>query len=215
MESPPQSLLGATPLSEPPFVLCRRFLTSGAQGGQRTLDVGCGQGDLCIELAALGCDVVGVEIDEALVAGCRARGIEAVRGAAEQLPFPDASFDRIVCSVVVPYTDERKAIAEWARLLRPGGTVYATYHGLGYGLDYLLRGDRLKTRVYGARMLANTLCYGLSGRRLPGFLGDTLCQTRGRLRRFYRRHGLTLERETVASAFLGQPQFLCHRLGKA
>ena len=166
------------------------------------------------ELASRGCLVTGVEIDPSLVRVCQAAGLPVCEGRAEGLPVADASVDGIVCSVVLPYTDERQAIAEWARVLRPGGAVNATYHGVGYGLYYLTGGRGIMCRVYGFRMLANTLFYQLFGRRLPGFLGDTLCQTSRRLRSYYRASGLVLEREQVVGAVMGHPQYLCHRVVK-
>src|SRR5690606_7242849 len=124
----------------------------------------------------------GVEIDTRLVAECRSRGLDVLQGQAEMLPFDGSSFDAVLCSVVVPYTDERRAVAEWARVLKLGGAVNLTTHGLGYGLDYLLRGNHWKRRFYGFRMLVNSAVYEASGRRIPGFLGDTLCQTSSRMR---------------------------------
>ncbi|HUR52607.1 MAG TPA: class I SAM-dependent methyltransferase [Gemmataceae bacterium] len=202
------------PVELPPHVRCRRFLLSGLAPGHVVLDVGCGTGELMSEAADRGCSVEGVEIARPLVESCRAAGLRVSEGRAEHLPVPDASVDAILCSVVIPYTDERKAIAEWARVLRPGGFVNATYHGIGYGLSHLTRRAGLKERIYGLRMLANTAVYGLTGRRLPGFLGDTLCQSRGRLRPSYRSVGLDLRSEQVVETCMGVPVFLCHRLEK-
>lgn len=171
------------------------------------LDVGCGDGDLMRVYLEHGCRVLGVEIDPELVQVNREGGLDVRQGVAERLPFDDDEFDRIVCSVVVPYTEERQAVAEWARVLKPGGVVFATYHGTGYGWNYLLKGDFFLRRVYGGRMLANTLLYRLSGRRLPGFLGDTLCQGSGRLRKYYRDSGLELESELIVDRCLGAPRF--------
>lgn len=214
MLSPSNSISPTSEPVEPPYVQCRRFLTGGVRGGELTLDVGCGSGELIVDLEGLGCSVIGTEIDLELIEACRERGLDVREGKAESLPFVDASFDRIVCSVVVPYTDERRAIAEWVRVLKPGGQVYATYHGVGYGLDYLVRGVDLRAHAYGARMLANSVYYWTTGRRLPGFYGDTLCQGIGRLRSYYKALGLVLEQERIASSFLAQPQFICHQLVK-
>jgi SAM-dependent methyltransferase len=167
------------------------------------------------ELAGRGCSIAGLEIDPALVESCRASGLQVSQGEAERLPVADESLDAIVCSVVLPYTDEKKAVAEWARVLRPGGAINATFHGLGYGLNYLTRRPGLMTKFYGLRMLANTAFYGITDRRLPGFLGDTLCQTAWRLRSYYRSVGLELQAEQVVGTCLRLPIFLCHRVVKA
>jgi SAM-dependent methyltransferase len=187
---------------------------AGIAPGSKVLDVGCGDGALMRDLAGAGCDVSGVEINPSLVAAATSAGLRVALGRAEELPVPDASFDVILCSVVLPYTDERLAVAEWARVLRPGGVVNASCHGLGYGLTYMFRGCSLKQRYYGFRMLANTAFYQLARRRLPGSLGDTLCQTGPRLRAYYAATGLVLEREQVVDSQLGLPRFLCHRLRK-
>lgn len=159
------------------------------------------------EYSQAGCEVVGVEVDSELVRRHRDAGLEVLEGYAESLPFADGSFDRIVCSVVVPYSDERRAVAEWGRVLKPGGRVLATFHGTGYGWNYLLNGDSLLRRMYGARMLLNTLSYRVLGRRLPGFLGDTLCQGPQRLGAYLRRSGLTVESQLVVDRCCGLPRF--------
>lgn len=200
------------PLS--PAAQCRRFLTQHLDQAGRVLDIGCGAGELLREYLAGDCEAVGLEIDEALVHHHRAAGCDVRLGRAEELPFEDASFDRIICSVVLPYTDEQRTVAEWSRVLRPGGIVLATYHGLGYGLRYLCRGESLWQRVYGGRMLLNTLTFRITRRRLPGFLGDTLCQTSARLARQYRSAGLELQQERVFDRYGGCSRFFGHKIGK-
>ncbi len=193
---------------------CRKFLTAALAPGRMVLDVGSGNGSLMKELASMGFAVSGIEIDPALIEACREEGLDVREGRAESLPFPDESMDAVVCSVVLPYTDERAAVEEWVRVLRPGGVVNASGHGLGYGVRYLVRGPGLKTRFYGLRMLANTLFYRLSGRRLPGFVGDTLCQSSGRMNAHFRSLGLVSQDELVVGRFFGFPIFLCHRAVK-
>jgi hypothetical protein len=61
--------------------------------------------------------------------------------------------------------------------------------------------------VYLVRSLVTWL-YVLFGVRLPGFLGDTLYQSRPRLRGYNRRAGLRLIEDTPARTFLGLPVFL-------
>jgi SAM-dependent methyltransferase len=203
----------ADPAESPPAV-CRRFLLSDVAPGERVLDVGCGKGELLRALGVAGCQATGVEIDPTEAAICRQKGLDVRVGRAEALPFADGTFDRVTCSVVLPYTDEERAVAEWARVLKPRGTASLTCHGLGYALAYAALGPGLGRRVYGARMIANTWVYRASGRRLPGFWGDTLCQSSGRLRGYYDRLGLRLERELWVGAVVGAPLFLCQRVTK-
>ncbi len=200
---------------EPPHVVCRNFLTSGVVPGERTLDVGCGHGDLMENLKRLGSDVLGVEIDFRAAESCKSRGLSVCLGSADPLPTDSNTFDRIVCSVVVPYTDEMRAVTEWSRVIRPGGRVYVMYHGLGYGLHCLLNGEHAKIKFYGMRMLLNTLFYRLVRRRMPGCLGDTLCQRVGQLQSYYRRCGSVLEREILLSNYCGFPRFICHQISRS
>ncbi len=117
-------------------------------------------------------------MDRELAARGRAAGYAVSRAKAEALPFRDGTLDGLVCKVVIPYTDEARAIAEVARVLRPGAVAHVSYHGLGYYLRYLFMDKNWKRRVYAARVLVNTAVYAITGRRLPGFLGDTLYQSR-------------------------------------
>ena len=180
--------------------------------GSRVLDVGCGGGEQLERLRRAGFDAVGVEPSAEQVDALVARGLNAICGVAEQLPVESQSFDGIVCKVVLPYTDERKAIAEWARVLRPGGRVRASYHGAGYYLRYLMDGPGLAHRVYATRSLVNTWWYALTERRLPRFVGDTLYQSAKRLGEYYREFGFVLERETPSPRFGGKPVFIYHEL---
>lgn len=191
------------------------LLRRGLQPGMRVLDVGCGDGALIEELRSEGVDAVGVEIDPLLVRTALARGLDVRLGRAEALPFPDAHFDAVVCCVVVPYTDQRLAVREWARVLRPGGLVNATYHGPGYGVHYMLAPpEGFRSQFYGARMLLNTVVYTITARRIAGFIGDTLCQTDRAMRRCSRSNGLQVEVSQVLDRTLGVPRIIFHGLRK-
>jgi len=166
------------------------------------------------ELTRIGCRVVGTEIGTQLIDSGLAEGLDVRSGLAEDLPFENNSFDRVLCSVVLPYTDERRAVSEWARVIKPGGRVFASYHGVGYALRQIFRPKNIPMHVYGMRTLLNTYCYWATGRRLPGFLGDSLCQGKKQLGAYYRSSGLELERELVVDSFGNYPHFLCHQLRK-
>src|SRR5262245_24046802 len=98
----------------------------------RVIDVGCGEGRHLAELRQRGCQAVGVEPDRGPREDCLRQGFTVLEGTAERLPFADRSVEGIVCCVVLPYTDEQRSVAEWARVLAPGGEVRASYIGLGY-----------------------------------------------------------------------------------
>jgi SAM-dependent methyltransferase len=113
---------------------------AGVGGGQRVLDVGCGPGALTAELVMrLGpAAVSAVDPSESFVAAARARnpGVEVLRAPAEQLPFPDQSFDAALAQLVVHFmADPVAGLAEMARVTRRGGVVAACVwdHGGGHG----------------------------------------------------------------------------------
>lgn len=92
--------------------------------GARILDAGCGVGMYTDQFRRFSTRVVGVEIDPAAAtqAGARAPGI--VIAPAEALPFADGSFDVIFSHEVIEHVaDDRRAAAEMARVLAPGGRI--------------------------------------------------------------------------------------------
>jgi SAM-dependent methyltransferase len=88
----------------------------------RILDVGCGTGANLEMLAQFG-ETEGVDVSADALAFCRARGLDQVKlGAAEQLPYADASFDLVTALDVVEHLDDDLGgLREMRRVLRPGG----------------------------------------------------------------------------------------------
>ena len=132
------------------------------------LDVGCGTGFLALELAARGHRVTGIDFAPAMLAGARdkaaAQGL-AVRfeqGDAEQLPYPDGSFDLVISRHVLwtlPHPEA--ALDEWLRVLRPGGRL-AVIDGAQYN-DATAPPQRENAR--------NSPEYAAIGDRLPFYGG--------------------------------------------
>jgi SAM-dependent methyltransferase len=92
----------------------------------RLLDAGCGAGLALARAAALGATVTGVDASAPLLDVARARTPEADLGVAdiEEIPFPDANFDMVMAFNSIQYAADREAaVAELARVCRPGGTV--------------------------------------------------------------------------------------------
>lgn len=94
----------------------------------RVLENGCGVGMYLEPLGrALGTSFVfGLEYDfeRAAAAGRSHRPVRVVCGAGEQLPYPDRCFDVILSNEVIEHVqDDRQALAEMARVLKPGGRL--------------------------------------------------------------------------------------------
>jgi len=92
--------------------------------GRRVLDVGCGTGALASALAERGARVWGVDASEEMLEVARAavgKRVGLKLGRAEELPFKDAWFERMVLRLVVHLVDRPRALPELARVLVPGG----------------------------------------------------------------------------------------------
>jgi SAM-dependent methyltransferase len=101
---------------------------AGLSAGQRALDVGCGTGALTARLVErLGADhVAAIDPSAPFVAtvGERFPGIDVRRGTAEDLPYPDGTFDAALAQLVVHFMDDPVAgLREMARVTRTGGVV--------------------------------------------------------------------------------------------
>jgi ubiquinone/menaquinone biosynthesis C-methylase UbiE len=110
----------------------RRLLGGGHLG--RVLDVGCGTGYLGIGLAVAGRtdDLHLVDLSPGMLArateNAASLGVEAtfVRATAAALPYADGTFDAVVSRGVLHHLhDVPAALAEWRRVVRPGGPVLA------------------------------------------------------------------------------------------
>ncbi len=152
--------------------------------GMTVLDLGCGEGRHAFEAYRRGARVVAVDRGVSEVGttkrwlGAIAEAGEAPAGAASAvvrgdllaLPFPDESVDRVIASEVLEHIpDDETAMAEIARVLRPGGTVAVTvprygpervcwalsdaYHANEGGHIRIYRGDVLRARLAAAGLV--------------------------------------------------------------
>ena len=159
--------------------------------GQNCLDVGCGEGRH--SLAAYlrpGVDVVGLDLSDEDLATANTRiadmevfdpegSVRFMRGDATRLPFPDHSFDRVICSEVLEHIPNYlNVIEELVRVLKPGG----------------------KLAISVPRAWPEWLCWQLSEgyRTTPG--GHIRIFDRIHLRREVTRYGLTCYHEHGAHA---------------
>jgi SAM-dependent methyltransferase len=99
--------------------------------GERILDVGCGDGVLAAKLAAMGCEVVGVDASEMQVAAARKLGVDARVIPGEALPFRE-EFDAVFSNAALHWMlcpDD--VIAGVWRALKRGGRFVAEMGGYG------------------------------------------------------------------------------------
>lgn len=108
----------------------------------RVLDVATGTGFTALAFAARVKEVVGLDVSEGMLAQARANaqeeGITNVtfeKGAAESLPFPEASFDKVTCRVAPHhFLSIERFCAEAYRVLKPGGKLLIADTGVPDGL---------------------------------------------------------------------------------
>lgn len=168
-------------------MLTVEFDRLGLASGERVLDMGCGAGRHAFECLRRGAQVVALDADEVELKGVSAMFAamdeeeELSSGAsalclcatALELPFGDASFDRVIAAEVLEHIGEdTRALSEMARVLRPGGRMAITVPRYGPELlNWLLSREYHETpgghlRIYRYSQLAERL--GGAGLRIVG-----------------------------------------------
>jgi ubiquinone/menaquinone biosynthesis C-methylase UbiE len=119
----------------------RRIVALAALAGdEQVLDAGCGTGMMALRIAAQypGCTVQGIDISQKMIAVARrdaaAQGLAVAFRVASilDLPYPDGAFDLVVTNIMYHHLDlaeKRRAVAEIARVLRPGGRYVSAEFG--------------------------------------------------------------------------------------
>ena len=139
--------------------------------GLRVLEIGCGTGNVTtrVKRAEPGADVVGTDPDPLALARAqrKARGMTGIRferAYAQELPFADGEFDRVLSSMMLHHLDydmKAGAAAEIHRVLRPGGTLHIVDVG-----GPMTASDGLMAR----RMLRSPHIVGSLGDAIPRLL---------------------------------------------
>jgi SAM-dependent methyltransferase len=100
------------------------------RAGERVLDVACGNGNAALAAARRFCQVTGIDYVPALLERARQRaqaeGLEATfqEADAEDLPFPDGSFDAVLSTCGAMFApDQERTASELLRVCRPGGRI--------------------------------------------------------------------------------------------
>jgi ubiquinone/menaquinone biosynthesis C-methylase UbiE len=126
---------GPNPMIDTEERVVHPLLRDLARPGMAALDAACGTGRQAALLHELGCSTVGLDQSEAMLSIAREK-LPDVRfevGDVEHLPFVDDEFDLAIVSLALCHlTDPGDAVAELARVLRPGGVLVITDpHPLG------------------------------------------------------------------------------------
>lgn len=142
------------------------------QAGQKVLDIATGTGDLAFAFRRKGADVVALDFSEEMLRQARRKqaghrnapespAVRFLRGDAMALPFPDDHFDVASISFGIRNVDEPEhALAEMARVVRPGGRVVVLEFGKP---NLLMRGPyKLYSKIMpwiGTRLTGNREAY--------------------------------------------------------
>lgn len=208
-------------LSKSPFL--RERFDWASLAGQRVLDIGCGSGVLSCRMARHGAIVTAADITEQGTrlarrnAELQGLAIEVVRTDAECLALADASIDYVLAWGVLHHSrSTERALAEVARVLRPGGRgLMMVYHRAS--LFYWLKG--LYWLIVRGRIFAGETLESVTNRFVDGYYHRHF--TRGELTRALRGAGLvpvhifaTQQQEPVLPGLRGPlDAFLKQRFG--
>jgi SAM-dependent methyltransferase len=116
--------------------------------GRDVFEAGCGTGLLLREAAKFARTAVGLDLSRGMLGPARERGLRVVQGSLTDVPLPTASFDLVYSMKVLAHVPPiERAVAELARLVRPGGHLLLEFYN-----PYSLRA--LAKRVAGPGAIA-------------------------------------------------------------
>lgn len=157
----------------------KRLEQYGFSGLGTVLDAGCGFGQWSLALSELNAKVSSIDAAperllflRQLLSLHEKANIDARFGHLERLPYPDRSFDGVLCYGVLLVTRWRESLKEMARVLKPGGLFYANANGIGW-YKHIWYTEYNKVENYdpqkhAAKVLYNTWVYKSGGNPEPG-----------------------------------------------
>ena len=154
------------------------------------LDLGCGTGSSIGNLGEQH-TVIGIDLDYRSLLEAKAKfpTVGFTEGRAEKLPFADATFQHVNCSVALPYCEIRRSLAEVFRVLRPGGTFYASVHRPLFTLGELRRCRNPRSLMGRLVVVANGVYFHSTGRQFHWRDRQECFQTKSRMQKELSRVG--------------------------
>lgn len=140
---------------------------AGERIGGTVLENGCGVGMYVERLAGLGSRVIGLEYDFERAAQAKVRSKGIVNAAGESIPLPASTFDLILSHEVIEHVqDDRAAMREMIRILKPGGRALVFCPNRGYPFE--THGIYWRGRYYfGNKLFVNYLPRRLRNKLAP------------------------------------------------
>jgi len=164
--------------------------------GAVLVDIACGGGLFAPHARRLGYAHVGVDLGEGATRSASDHGVAAVRGDATALPLAGGGADVVLAGEVLEHVaDLEGVVAEACRVLAPGGTVVV---------------DTIAATPWG-RFTAVTLAERVPGGPPPRLHDPALFVDRGRLRRAFAAHHVTLSLRGLVPSPLGYVRWLADR----
>lgn len=143
------------------------------------LDAGCGFGQWTLALSelnknitAIDSDYKKIEIGKKISKFYKRENISFLVGSVETHPFRDNEFDAIFSYSVIYWTEFKKTIKEFYRILKPGGKLYLVANGIGWSILNILTGHSsapgFNSRIYSINTILSTIFYRIAGKRKHG-----------------------------------------------
>ena len=169
------------------------------------LDIGCGAGQEMLPFIRRGARGIGIDVSPQTGEFGRkmfeseglADNVEFLRGDGSWLPFKSEIFDLVICRVALMYMDNKRALCEIGRVLRPSGKFVLKYHTPTYYWWKFRNGFKtrhVKSSIHAARVLYAGYLYTMSGRQHYNKLtaGGEIFQTEYTLKRELHAVGLKI-----------------------
>ncbi|HMO18890.1 MAG TPA: class I SAM-dependent methyltransferase [Oligoflexia bacterium] len=165
--------------STDPEIYLNRLKAINFNNFDKVLDAGCGVGQWTLALSKLNKSIEAIEycpnrfsFCKNLVTELNFKNVNFTEGSIESLPFDDAHFDAIFCYSVIFLTDFKKALKEFSRVLKVGGTLYLNANGLGWYLYNLIVGHNdtgnFNSKKMAIESISNSINYYALGKVNPG-----------------------------------------------